>query len=388
MQGFSHRSTLGTETNALTQALDRRRAEGRPVLSLAESNPTSVGLAWPHAELAHALTHPGIAEYQPDPFGLLAVRGALSAHLASSGLEVPAERLMLTASTSEAYGFLFKLLCDAGDNVLVPSPSYPLFDVLASLEGVQLRPYQLAYDGEWHVDLASVRAALDARSRAILLVHPNNPTGSFLKRDELQELASLQLPLISDEVFAEYAFTADPRRAHSALEVSERALVFRLGGLSKSVALPQLKLAWTAIAGPGAAEACERLQHIADSYLSVATPVQLALPSLLRHGSAARERVAARTRRNLAQLTKACEHSTLDVLGVEGGWYGIVRVPALHTDEEWAISLLEREGVLVQPGFFYDLTRGTHLVLSLITEDAHFSEGVARLTQHVAREVG
>lgn len=388
MKAFSQRSAVNAGINALTRALEDHRAHGRPLLNLAESNPTSVGLDWPSQELSNLLAQPDASTYQPEPFGLLSVRSALSAHLAQTGLHVPAEQLMLTASTSEAYGYLFKLLCDAGDNVLVPTPSYPLFDMLAALEGVQLVPYQLAYDGDWHLDLSSLRSALNERTRAILLVHPNNPTGSYLKRSELDQLASCGLPLVSDEVFAEYAHRHDPQRATTALEVSERVLVFRMGGLSKSLVLPQLKLAWTAIMGPAvlAREASERLTHIADTYLSASTPIQLALPGLLRHGEAMRARVQERVLENLALLKQRFANSAASVLDVEGGWYAIVRLPAIHQDEEWALRFLHEEHVLVQPGYFYDLTHGTHVVLSLITEQTTFHAGVAALERCISRE--
>ena len=389
MTAFSGRSTVSVGTNALTQALERARALGRPLWNLSDSNPTSVGLAWHGPELAALLGHPSSATYQPAPFGSLAARRALSAELALQGLSAPPERLMLTASTSEAYGFLFKLLCDVGDEVLVPTPSYPLFDVLAALEGVKLVPYPLAYDGEWHIDLAALSAARSERTRAILMVHPNNPTGSYLKRHELERLASLGLPLISDEVFAEYPLRPDEARATSVLEVADRALVFRLGGLSKSLVLPQLKLAWTAIAGPEALarEACDRLDHIADAYLSVSTPVQLALPQLLQQGAAVRARVRDRTERNLTGLRQAMAGSAASVLDLEGGWYAILRLPAVHHDEAWALSFLEQDDVLVQPGFFYDLDFATCVVLSLITDEQTFGEGIARIARRIHREI-
>jgi aspartate/methionine/tyrosine aminotransferase len=390
MTGFSERSAVAVGTNALTQAIERHRAQGRPVLNLSDSNPTSVGLAWNERDLARYLTHERVAEYHPEPFGLLETRRALSAELARQGIAAPPERLLLTASTSEIYGYLFKLLCDVGDEVLVPAPSYPLFDMLSALEGVRLIPYQLAYDGDWHLDVRTLHAARSERTRAILMVHPNNPTGSYLKRDELAQLAALGLPLISDEVFAEYPLRADKERATTALEVADRVLVFRMGGLSKSLVLPQLKLAWTIIAGPDplADEACERLSHIADTYLSVSTPVQRALPQLLAHGASVRERVKERVLANLCSLRLVFAHSAASVLDVEGGWYAILRLPALHHDEAWALMFLERDGVLVQPGFFYDLSGGTYVVLSLITEEPTFQEGVARLARRIDLEAG
>jgi alanine-synthesizing transaminase len=386
MPALSRRSRIHGSTNALTNALLALRARGVVPLQLAESNPTCVGLAWDERELSNILVGAPTALYEPEPFGLLSARQSVSQQLASAGFALPPEHIMLTASTSEAYAFLFKLLCDPGDRVLVPSPSYPLFDMLAALEGVELCPYQLAYDGEWHLDMSTVQSAISPNTRAILLVHPNNPTGSYLKRDELSALAKLGLPLISDEVFAEYPLRADPRRASSALEASEDVLVFRMGGLSKSLLLPQLKLAWTAVAGPAdqVVEARERLLHIADTYLSVATPVQLALPDLLERGSAVRARLRERTARNLARLTAALADSPVTLLDVEAGWYAILRLPAFQDDEAWALQLLEAERVLVQPGFFYDLAPMTCVVISLITEESEFAEGVSRLARCVA----
>jgi aspartate/methionine/tyrosine aminotransferase len=315
---------------------------------------------------------------------MASARAAVSAELARAGFAVPAQQIMLSAGTSEAYGFLFKLLCDAGDSVLVPLPSYPLLDVLAALEGVRLVPYRLAYDGAWHLDRASLAQALAGeRARAIVCVQPNNPTSSALARDELDYLASFGLPVISDEVFTEYSLTG--ARVPSALELSERTLVFRLAGLSKSLALPQLKLAYSAIAGPPAlvAEACARLEHIADAYLSAATPVQLALPGLLARGPALRAEILARLRHNLQTLQRALAGSAASVLACQAGWYAVVRVPELLDDEGWCLQLLREDQLVVQPGYFFDLQPGAYLVLSLIAPEAQFIEGAARLRARV-----
>lgn len=390
MAPLSSRSRFPTQPNRLSAALMRVHAEGRAVCDLSESNPTRTGLAPSASELLPLLTNVEIARYEPEPFGLVSARRAIAAELAARRFVVPESDVVLSASTSEAYGFLFKLLCDPGDNVLVPAPSYPLFDVLAQLEQVRLVPYRLAYDGEWYLDGATLAAARDARTRAIIAVHPNNPTGSYLKRNELNELAALGLPIVSDEVFADYALGEDARRAASVLEAADRTLVFRLGGLSKAAALPQLKLAWTAIAGPSAqvATARERLEHIADAYLSPGTQVQLALPGLLAASAGLRARVRARVRANLNQLQRATRASAIDVLHVEGGWYAIVRVPAVLSDEEWALALLEEDGVLVQPGYYYELTHGAHLVLSLICEEAPFAHGTECLAARVRALAG
>lgn len=381
MTRFSTRSRFVTEPNRLTQAL----ATWPVVHDLTEGNPTRTGLTLGAETLQSLLADPEVATYTPAPFGMLRAREAVASELAALGFSIAPSRILLTSGTSEAYGFLFKLLCEPGDSVLVPAPSYPLFDVLAQLEQVRLVPYRLAYDGEWHLDESALAAAREPRTRAVVLVHPNNPTGSYVKRDELSALSALGLPLISDEVFAEYALRDDARRAVSALEAAEQTLVFRLGGLSKSCALPQLKLAWTALAGPDALveEARARLEHIADAYLSPSAPVQLALPRLLSLGGPLRARILARVRTNLGSLRAALADGAASVLHVEGGWYAIVRLPALLDDEQWALTLLADDGVLVQPGYYYELS-GTHVVLSLIVEEGDFAEGARRLAARVA----
>ncbi len=368
---FSLRSEFAIEPNRLTRALEGMRK--RALIDLSVGNPTEVGLSPPNELIATLLGSVDSARYQAHPFGLPEARAAIAG---AFGLE--ARNVMLTASTSEAYSHLFKLLCDPGDAVLVPSPSYPLFDVLAQLENVALIPYRIDYDGEWHVDGDALRAAR-GDARAIITVHPNNPTGSFLKRAELTCLAELGLPIISDEVFADYALGEDPRRAVSALEAAADTLVFRLGGLSKSCALPQLKLAWTTIAGPGSEAAIERLEHIADAFLSPSTPVQRALPALLQLAPTLREPIKARVRANLRALQAAVADSPASLLKVEGGWYAILRVPNTLDDEGWALTLLERDHLIVQPGYYYELRDGVHIVLSLIVDPRQFAEALPKL---------
>jgi aspartate/methionine/tyrosine aminotransferase len=383
MPSFSARSHFAAAPNRLSAALAHARESGRPLCDLTESNPTRVGLCPSAHELTRALSHSAIATYAPEPFGLLSARAAIARGLARFAVDPAC--VLLTASTSEAYSLLFKLLCEVGDEVLVPAPSYPLFAVLAQLEQVRLVPYPLCYDGEWHIDQPALRSARTDRTRAVITLHPNNPTGSYLKRSELSFLAELALPIISDEVFAEYPLTDCPERAASALEAAPHTLVFRLGGLSKSCALPQLKLAWCAIAGPAALQddARARLEHMADAYLSPSTPVQLALPELLRGAGATRARILTRVRENLALLQRALAQSAASVLAIEGGWYAIVRLPALLDDEEWALRLLAEDGLLVQPGYYYELA-GTHLVVSLLCEPQPFAQGIAKLAARVA----
>lgn len=381
-RSFSARSGFERKTNALELARVRALRDGRALIDLTLSNPTEAGL--PRFERAiDALSRAQAHHYRPEPFGLRSAREAVSAWMAEQGLRVSPERVVLTASTSEAYGYLFKLLCDPGDQVLVPAPSYPLLAQLAQLEGVALRNYALRYDGQWHVSADEVRAACGPGVRAIASVHPNNPTGSYLKRAELDALAGLGLPLISDEVFAPYPFAMDPERARGALEV-DSTLAFSLHGLSKLAGLPQLKLAWMCIAGPEAAasEACARLELIADSYLSASTPVQLALPEILEsHGPFTRA-IGERTARNLALLRAQVHGTAIDALHVEGGWYAVLRMPAVLDDEGWALALLEREGLWVQPGHFYDFEPSPpHLVLGLLCPEAEFERAIPRLLQ-------
>lgn len=381
---FSRRSQISARTNRFSEALALARAGCAELIDLSVANPAELGLGLPAARLAELLCSPGLADHRSEPFGLLSAREALSRELTSQGLSVPAQQIVLSAGTSEAYGFLFTLLCDPGDSVLVPEPSYPLLQVLAALHDVQLLPYRLAYDGSWHLDGPTLRSALDSAvkpPRAVLTVHPNNPTGSFLRRDELRAAAALGMPIISDEVFGEYALVPSSERAGSALDAAGETLVFRLAGLSKSLALPQLKLAYTAIAGPAAlvAEACARLEHIADAYLSVASPVQLALPHLLQEGPGLRARIIERVRTNRAALALALDDSSANLLHSEGGWYAIVRVPATQDDESWCLQLLAEQRLVVQPGYFFDLEGGTFLVLSCLAEPARFTDGIRRL---------
>jgi aspartate/methionine/tyrosine aminotransferase len=386
---FSSRSAFDPRPNALTVALERARARG-PVLDLTVSNPTTAGIRYASDEILRALAGPASMRYAPEPFGLPAAREAVAAELRAQGSSVPPERILLTASTSEAYAYVFKLLADPGDAVLVPQPSYPLFEHLATFEGVRVVPYPLAYDGEWHVDLPALRAAIDGRTRAIVVVSPNNPTGSYLKKDELRALAGAGLPLVSDEVFAPYALSDDPRRARSVLEAaSEAPLVFALGGLSKAAALPQMKLAWTAVGGadaPAVRDALARLELLADTFLSPGTPVQHALPALLASAATARDAIRARTSSNLAHLRRAvAPGSAATLLRCEGGWYATLRLPRTRSEEAWALSLLEEDSVYVHPGAFFDFREEAYVIVSLLTPEPELAEGIARLVARVDR---
>ncbi|HKA16499.1 MAG TPA: pyridoxal phosphate-dependent aminotransferase [Myxococcota bacterium] len=385
---FSHRSAFERAPNALALAVESARARRARIVDLTESNPTAAGFAAPPALLA-ALSHPRGARYEPHPLGHPEARFAVAEELVAGGVTASADRIALVCSTSEAYSLAFRLLCDPGDRVLVPRPGYPLLEHLARADGVELCPYRLAYDGSWHIDLADLRGrAREPRARAVVCVNPNNPTGSFASRDEVRALAELGLPIVSDEVFAAYAFARETPPAPSLLDAANgggpRApLVLALGGLSKYAALPQLKLAWMIADGREAPEALARLEILADAYLSVATPVQLALPLIFALARETRAAIAARLARNLAEAARAVEGTAATLLRAQGGWYAVLRLPATRSDDEWALGLLAEHSVLVQPGWLYDFEGGPFAVISLLVPEPAFAEGVAAIATFV-----
>jgi len=393
---FSRRLAWTSPENALARLAHERRSRGE-ILDLTETNPTAVGLPYPARALGAALGSAGADAYRPSPFGLPSARAAVAADYARQGTAVDAERIVLTASSSESYAFLFKLLADPGEAVLVPEPSYPLFEYLARLEGVVPLPYRLAFDGVWHIDFPSVERALRRdgtgapRARALVIVNPNNPTGSYLKRTELAQLAEIaaahDLALVSDEVFGSYAYATDPSRVTTlAAEpvLADVAPAFSLGGLSKACGLPQLKCGWMVVGGRDPDASMAALELVADTYLSVGTPVQAALPELLPLGAGLRTAIAARVEGNRAALRSALHAgSSVTLLPAEGGWSAILRVPATRSDEDWAAALLDEAAVLVHPGYFFDLSGGTFLVVSLLPDGERFTEGVRRLVDLV-----
>lgn len=365
---FSRRAHWSAPLNRLTLA---RQAHRGALLDLTETNPTRAALPYPNDELAEALARGARAQYDPDPPGLRSAREALAAELHCS-----ADDLILTASTSEAYSFLFKLLTDPGDAMLTATPSYPLLEHLAALELTELRPFPLEFHRRWEIHDLPV----DARTRAILVVNPNNPTGSYVSAAEQEALARLGLPIVSDEVFLDY-----PLEGSGQTFVRDDVLTFTLSGLSKSAGLPHFKLGWIRVSGPAAQkrEALEALEMIADNFLSVATPVQVALPELLRIAPRIRDAISARTRANLDTLHHVfASVPSTRVLPVEGGWSAVVRVPRVHSDDDLALALLER-GVVIQPGYFFDFPTDGYVVVSLLTESAIFAEGIGRVADMV-----
>ncbi|MEE9219600.1 MAG: pyridoxal phosphate-dependent aminotransferase [Acidobacteriota bacterium] len=382
---FSSRLSQRLSRNRLAIALERRLQRGEPILDLTESNPTRVGIPYPAQEIAAALSTPRLITYEACARGLRETRECVAEWLGRRGPRPSPEDLLLTAGSSEAYAYLFKLLLDPGDAALVPQPSYPLLDLLARLEAIRLIPYRLVHDGRWSIDLDSLYGAADPRAKVLMAVHPNNPTGSYLTCQDARALVEFcrqrRLSIICDEVFFEYSLGAShPRRP--TLMGTEEVLTFCLDGLSKSAGLPQMKLGWICISGPDSLrrEALERLELIADTFLTVGAPVQLAAPQLLELGAGVRASIQARTRGNLEWLRAEVRHvPTCTLLEPEGGWSAVLRLPATRNDEEWALELLEADGVRVHPGYFYDFREEAVLVLSLLPEPASFREAVARL---------
>jgi len=384
---FSQRTDWKLAPNRYTEACDRFRAEGRVALDLTASNPTRVNLAYDEAAILKSLAAPESLRYQPDAKGLFSARQAVADYYQSHACGVSPERILLTTSTSEAYSFVFRLLCDPGDEVLVPAPSYPLFQFLADLQDVKLVPYQLIYDHGWQIDMRGLEKKLTERSRAVLVVHPNNPTGSYVRPKEMRMLswmcARRRMAIVSDEVFLDYTLEGSP---HTSFAGNMRALTFTLSGLSKLAGLPQMKVAWLVTGGPEvlAAQAMERLEVIADTFLSMNAPIQHALPTLLAQRSVFQQKLRVRLRANLKELDhQLAEQTLIERLQVEGGWYVPLRVPATRPDEDLAIELLEKQSVLVHPGHFYDFPGDGYLVLSLLPTREDFRTGVRRILKHL-----
>ena len=382
---FSRRLPESLAPNAIARAVADLRAAGAALLDLTETNPTAVGLAYP-ADLLDPLASADALRYRPDPRGLASAREAIAAEIARDGAGAGADRILLTASTSDAYALLFKLLCDPGDAVLVPQPSYPLFDWLTRLEGVPARPYRLEYHGRWSIDRASVAEALTPSTRALLVVSPNNPTGSMLRRADLDWLielcASRAIALIGDEVFAGYPLAPRPDAASMAAAGDTPALTVSLGGLSKSAGLPQVKLGWMIVQGPAALRdaALARLEVIADAYLSVSTPVQIAAPALLARGRTIRAAIAARVAGNLAALrARLAAWPAVTLREPEGGWSAVLEVPRTSSEEALVVRLLHEARVMIHPGHFFDFPGEAFLVMSLLPDPAVFRAAVDRL---------
>jgi alanine-synthesizing transaminase len=392
---FAKRTNWPSEENPLAQALRKHAASGKTLLDLTASNPTTCGFTYDETAIRAALASQASLRYEPDPRGLLAARQAVAGYYAaqSPAAAVNPRHLILTTGTSEAYSFLFRLLCEPGDQIAVAQPSYPLFEFLADIQDVRLRAFPLVYDHGWQIDFHALEGALGERTRAILLVHPNNPTGHFVSQQEAARLkeicATRELALIVDEVFLDYALRAraSQRQPHGTFAANPESVTFTLSGLSKICALPQMKLGWIAASGPPqlVKGALERLEIIADTYLSLSTPLQAALPELLNLRGGIQKQISARIDANLRALDNAFAGQKLaSRLEVEGGWYVVLRVPAVQSDEALAIRLLEEESVAVHPGHFFGFSSDGYLIVSLITPDDVFRKGMSRLLDFIS----
>jgi aspartate/methionine/tyrosine aminotransferase len=382
---FSSRTNWPLTPNRLSELLRERRARGLPILDLTESNPTRCGFTFDGEEILASLHNPRSLTYEPDPRGLRTARDAVALYYSERGVQLDPDQIFLTTSTSEAYSFVFRLLANPGDKILTPQPSYPLFDFLCALNDVEVLPYPLVYDDGWQVDLEALASRWDSRSRAILVVHPNNPTGSYSKARELERMIELchrnWAAIIADEVFADYGFGADAERVVTHAHDSG-ILTFTLSGLSKVSALPQMKLGWIVVNGPPElrSQAQARLEVIADTYLSVSAPVALATPAWLAHRRDMQSQILQRVQTNLRKLDELLTSGLpMSRLKVEGGWYAILRVPSTRSDEDWAADLLTQEGVSVHPGHFYDFPSEGFLVLSLLPMREVFEDALGKV---------
>jgi alanine-synthesizing transaminase len=396
---FSRRTEWPLEPNDLTREIESRRARGLPVIDLTESNPTRCGFAYDATVILRAVCKPAALDSAPDPRGPREARRAVTAYYAERGLRADPECIFLTASTSEAYSYLFRLLADPGDAVLVPQPSYPLFDFLAGLNDLEVIPYPLIYDSGWRLDLDGLAAGVQhadralGAPRAIVVVHPNNPTGSFVKPEESAALAELcrgrEMAIIADEVFSDYTLDGQPPLTHA---TRQEVLTFTLSGLSKVSALPQMKLAWIVVNGPVDVrrQAIERLEIIADTYLSVSAPVAAGAPELLETRRALQPQLMTRLRHNLAGLDRRFDgaHTGIVRLKVEGGWYAILKLDAGlgMSGDALATTLAREDGVLVHPGHFYGFRDDDHLVLSLLPAPEAFAAGIDKLVARLESE--
>ena len=380
---FSRRTDWKLAPNRFSMAIDEVRAAGLQPIDLTISNPTRAGISYNASAILNSLQSYQSLDYDPQPKGLGRAREAVAEYYHSRREQVDPEALVLTSGTSEGYVYLFRLLTNPGEEILVPKPSYPLFDFLADLEDVKLVPYPLLYDHGWQIDFHSLEKVLGRATRGIVLVNPNNPTGSYVnafERDRLNEICRRHnLALIVDEVFLDYSLDGSE---HGSFATNEAVITFTLSGLSKISALPQMKLAWIAVNGPKdhVHSAIQRLEVIADTYLSVSTPVQFAAPRLLDERAAVQSQLGLRVRANLEELDRGLsQQKTCSRLAVQGGWYAILRVPVTQSDEDLAIALLREKNVLVHPGHFYDFPQDGFLVLSLIAPEQEFRAGIQRV---------
>jgi alanine-synthesizing transaminase len=380
---FAKRTNWNLETNRLSAALAAHRAAGKPLIDLTLSNPTECGFRYDEEAILSALRNPSALQYEPNPRGLAVARSAVARYYAERAAIVSNDDIFLTTSTSEAYSYVFRTLCNPDDELLIPAPSYPLFEFLADIQDVRLARYALLYDHGWQIDFHALEQAITPRTRGLIVVHPNNPTGHFAKPEEMRKLneicAARGIAIIADEVFLDFALN---EKQIATFAANSGALTFTMSGLSKICGLPQMKAAWLMVSGPEGwkTEALARLEVIADTYLSMSAPIQLAIPGLLEQRHAFLKQVIARVNENLTELDKQLAgQKSCSRLEVEGGWNAVIRVPATRSDEELALELLVTRGVYVHPGHFYDFRSEGYLVVSLISPQGNFSQGLRHL---------
>ncbi|HMD12989.1 MAG TPA: pyridoxal phosphate-dependent aminotransferase [Bacteroidota bacterium] len=391
---FSRRTNWYRRQNRLADCLENRRASGKPIIDLTSSNPTECGFHYPHTAIIDAFSTPELVSYQPDPHGLILARKVVSDYYQTRGHSVDPSAIFLTASSSEAYSHIFKLLCNVNDTVLVPQPSYPLFEYLAQINDVHLDYYHLIYDNGWHIDFESIRHAISSSTKAIVIVNPHNPTGMFVDASEYSEIRELaikhNLAIIVDEVFIDYSFESNPLPDRSYVTETQ-VLTFTLNGIAKMLGLPQMKLGWMIVGGPpkDRQEVVARMEILCDTFLSVNTPVQLAFPPIMAVAQSIHQEIARRVKANYKSLRSIILRSApVSVLENEGGWYSILKVPNIKSDEQWTLGILEKKGVYVFPGYFFDFEPDAFLVVSLLIEEKKFISGIQTLLTFVQEECG
>ncbi len=385
---FSKRTEWNFTLNPLSKLISEKRNNGNIITDLTISNPTLCGFNYPTNEILSALTDKSSMIYKPEPRGCLTAREAIVNYYDNLGLKISSENIVLASSSSEAYSFLFKLLCDTTNEVIVPTPSYPLFDYLCQINDVKLKSYQLKYDGEWHIDFKTLEKAFSKKTKAILLVHPNNPTGSFIKQDEYHEICSIakeyNCSIIVDEVFSQYVFSNDERRA-KIFNFQSTIPVYSLNGISKLLGLPQFKLSWIIIHAENKTrnEILNRLDIISDTYLSVNTLIQIALPKILSSSSFIRRQILNRVLTNYRFLQSISSNSSVSLYNAEGGWYAILQLPQKLSDEDWAMEILSCLDILTHPGYFFNINQKSCLVVSLLLECEEFKDATQRLINFI-----
>ena len=380
---FAKRTNWNLEPNRLSVALAAHRAAGKPLIDLTISNPTECGFQYDEEAILGALRNPAALKYEPNPRGLVAAREVVKRYYAERGTIVSSDNIFLTTSTSEAYSYAFRTLCNPDDEVLIPEPSYPLFEFLADIQDVRLVRYRLFYDHGWQIDFHALEQAITPRTRGVIVVHPNNPTGNYCKPEEMRKLneicAAQGVAIIADEVFLDFPLGADRQATFAS---NSGTLTFTMSGLSKICGLSQMKAAWLVVGGPESLkkEAVARLEVIADTYLSMNAPIQWALPTLLGQRHEFQKQVMARVKENLAELDRQlAQQKPCSRLEVEGGWNAVIRMPATRSDEDLALELLAAKGVYVHPGHFYDFPAEGFVVVGLISPIGDFAHGIREL---------